>query len=46
MLLLLGLMLLVISLEEFKKDRKITGWINLVVFLLIFFESIWNFLLH
>ncbi|MDC3424504.1 DUF3953 domain-containing protein [Aquibacillus sp. 3ASR75-11] len=45
MMLFLGLMMLVMGLEEFQKERKAYGWLFFVVFLLSLFVSIKGFLL-
>ncbi|WP_078552095.1 YczI family protein [Bacillus alkalicellulosilyticus] len=41
----MGLMMLVMGLEEFRKDRKAYGWLFVVVFLFSLFVSIQGFLL-
>jgi hypothetical protein len=46
MILLLGLTMLVMGLEEFKKDRKANGWLFICVFLFSFYASIQGFLLR
>jgi len=46
MTLLLGLMMLVMGLEEFQKERKTYGWLLVVVFLFSLFVSVQGFLLH
>ena len=45
MLFVLGLMMLVMGLEGFKKGRKGIGWISIGVFLLLIIVSIQGFLL-
>lgn len=45
MILFLGLTLLVMGLEEFKKERKVMGWFLIVVFLFSLYVSIEGFLL-
>ncbi|WP_269321872.1 YczI family protein [Oceanobacillus salinisoli] len=42
----LGLMMLVMGLEEFKKERKAYGWLFIIVFLLCLHVSIQGFLLN
>ncbi|WP_188540792.1 DUF3953 domain-containing protein [Paenibacillus segetis] len=46
MILLLGLMMLVMGLEEFQKERKTYGWLLVVVFLFSIFVSVQGFLLN
>ncbi|WP_075980154.1 YczI family protein [Bacillus massilinigeriensis] len=45
MIFFLGLTMLVMGLEEFKKERKVTGWFLIVVFLFSLYVSIEGFLL-
>ncbi|MGM0875244.1 MAG: DUF3953 domain-containing protein [Bacillota bacterium] len=45
MMFFLSLMMMVMGLEEFQKERKGTGWIFITVFLFILFVSIQGFLL-
>ncbi|MCH6265016.1 DUF3953 domain-containing protein [Neobacillus citreus] len=45
MMLLLGLTMLVMGLEEFQKERKAKGWLFVVVFLFAIYVSIQGFLL-
>ncbi|WP_141434330.1 YczI family protein [Bacillus sp. 03113] len=42
---LLGLTMLIMGLEEFRKERKANGWLFVVVFLFSLFVSIQGFLL-
>lgn len=44
MTLFLGLTMLVMGLEEFKKERKSNGWVLILVFLFSLFVSIKGFL--
>ncbi|MBU9724307.1 MULTISPECIES: YczI family protein [Bacillaceae] len=46
MMFFLSLMVLIIGLEEFRKERKVTGWISIVAFLFVLFASILVFLLN
>ncbi|WP_267490804.1 DUF3953 domain-containing protein [Paenibacillus monticola] len=46
LILLLGLIMLVMGLEEFQKKRKAYGWLLVVVFLFSLFVSVKGFLLH
>lgn len=46
MILFLGLMFLVMGLEEFQKERKAYGWLLVIVFLFSLFVSIQGFLLN
>lgn len=46
MILLLGLMMLVMGVEEFQKERKTNGWLLVVVFLFSLFVSVQGFLLR
>jgi hypothetical protein len=46
MVFFLGLTMLVMGLEEFRKERKAKGWIFVVVFLYSIFVSIQGFLLN
>jgi hypothetical protein len=46
MILLLGLTMLVMGLEEFQKERKANGWLFVCVFLFSFYVSIQGFLLR
>ena len=46
MILFLGLMFLVMGLEEFQKEQKAYGWLLVVVFLFSLFVSIQGFLLN
>ncbi|MBD1380458.1 DUF3953 domain-containing protein [Metabacillus arenae] len=46
MMFFLGLMMLVMGLEEFQKERKAYGWLFFVVFLFSLFVSIKGFLLN
>ena len=45
MIFFLGLTMLVMGLQEFKKERKEYGWLLVVVFLFSLFVSIQGFLL-
>ena len=45
MMFFLGLTMLVMGLQEFKKERKAYGWLLVVVFLFSLFVSIQGFLL-
>ncbi|WP_285292006.1 YczI family protein [Bacillus sp. ISL-18] len=45
MIFLLGLTMLIFGLEEFRKERKMYGWLMVVVFLFSLFVSIQGFLL-
>lgn len=45
MIFFLGLMMLVMGLQEFKKERKAYGWLFIIVFLFSLFVSIQGFLL-
>lgn len=45
MIFLLGLTMLIMGLEEFRKERKMNGWLMVVVFLFSLFVSIQGFLL-
>ncbi|KHF38550.1 YczI family protein [Halalkalibacter okhensis] len=46
MMFFISLMVLVIGLEEFRKERKVSGWISIVAFLFVLFVSLlvffWN----
>lgn len=46
MMFFLGLMLLVMGVEEFQKERKAYGWLLVVVFLFLLFVSIQTLLLR
>ncbi|MBI0579971.1 YczI family protein [Neobacillus cucumis] len=46
MIFLLGLTILIMGLEEFRKERKMYGWLMVVVFLFSLFVSIQSFLLN
>ncbi|WP_280967031.1 YczI family protein [Evansella cellulosilytica] len=46
MLFSLSLMVLVIGIEQFQKERKVTGWISIVAFLFVLFASLLVFLLN
>ncbi|MFD0824692.1 DUF3953 domain-containing protein [Neobacillus sp. M.A.Huq-85] len=46
MIFLLGLTILIMGLEEFRKERKMYGWLMVVVFLFSLFASIQSFLLN
>jgi hypothetical protein len=46
MIFLLGLTMLVMGLEEFRKERKAKGWLFVVVFLFSLFVSIQGFLFN
>ncbi|KGR76322.1 DUF3953 domain-containing protein [Ureibacillus sinduriensis] len=46
MIFFLSLMILVMGLEEFKKEQKIRGWISIVIFLFILIVSLAGFLLN
>ncbi|MEH7014857.1 DUF3953 domain-containing protein [Neobacillus niacini] len=46
MIFFLGLTMLVMGLEEFRKERKANGWLFVVVFLFLLFVSIKGFLLN
>ncbi|MFC7687511.1 DUF3953 domain-containing protein [Ureibacillus sp. GCM10028918] len=39
----LSLMMLVMGLEEFRKDRKVMGWISIIVFLFLLFVTLLGF---
>ncbi len=45
MIFLLGLTMLIMGLEEFRKERKVNGWLMVGVFLFSLFVSIQGFLL-
>lgn len=45
MIFFLGLMMLIMGLQEFKKERKAYGWLFIIVFLFSLFVSIQGFLL-
>lgn len=45
MILFLGLTMLVLGIEEFQKERKVTGWFLIAVFLFSLYVSIEGFLL-
>ena len=45
MIFFLGLTMLVMGLEEFRKERKVMGWCLIAVFLLSLFVSIEGFIL-
>ncbi|WP_255250341.1 DUF3953 domain-containing protein [Lysinibacillus fusiformis] len=40
MILFLGVLLLILGLKEFQKERKINGWLYIGVFLFLVFVSI------
>lgn len=44
MILFLGLTMLVLGIEEFQKERKVTGWFLIAVFLFSSYVSIEGFL--
>lgn len=46
MILLLGLLMLVMGLEEFRKKKKTLGWLLIVVFIFSLFVSIQGFLIN
>ena len=46
MILILSLVMLVMGLEEFRKDKKSSGWLLIVVFLFSLFVSIQGFFLR
>lgn len=43
---LLGLTMLIMGLEEFRKERKMYGWLMVVVFIFSLFVSIQSFLFN
>lgn len=45
MLFFLGLMMLVMGLEEFQKERKVMGWISIMAFVFVLFVSLQGFFL-
>lgn len=45
MIFFLGLTMLVLGLEEFRKERKVMGWLLITVFLFSLFVSIKGFIL-
>ncbi|MCM3570265.1 YczI family protein [Neobacillus mesonae] len=45
MMFLLGLTMLILGLEEFRKEKKMNGWLFVIVFLFSLFVSIKGFLL-
>jgi Protein of unknown function (DUF3953) len=45
MLFFLSLMMLVMGLEEFQKERKVTGWISIIAFVFVLFVSLQGFFL-
>ena len=46
MIMFLGLMFFVISLETFKKEQKMYGWLYMVIFLFSLFVSLQSFILN
>ncbi|MEH7352119.1 DUF3953 domain-containing protein [Neobacillus drentensis] len=46
MIFLLGLTMLIMGLEEFRKERKMYGWLMVVVFLFSLFVAIQGFILN
>jgi hypothetical protein len=40
MLFFLSLMMLVMGLEEFQKERKVMGWISIIAFLFVLFVAL------
>ncbi|WP_331000870.1 YczI family protein [Radiobacillus kanasensis] len=46
MMFFLSLMMLVMGLEEFRKERKVMGWISIVAFLFVLFVSLQGFFLN
>ncbi|WP_306822133.1 YczI family protein [Mesobacillus foraminis] len=46
MMFFLSLMMLVMGLEEFRKERKVMGWISIVAFVFVLFVSLQGFFLN
>ncbi|MGP4108893.1 DUF3953 domain-containing protein [Virgibacillus sp. L01] len=46
MIFFLGLLMLVMGIQEFKKERKVLGWLLVVVFLFLLFVSINSWLFY
>lgn len=46
MMFFLSLMMLVMGLEEFQKERKVMGWFSIVAFLFVLFVSLNGFFLN
>ncbi|MDQ0232588.1 YczI family protein [Metabacillus malikii] len=46
MMFFLSLMMLVMGLEEFRKERKVMGWISIVTFVFLLFVSLLGFFLN
>lgn len=46
LILFLGLTMLVTGIQEFQQNRKLTGWLLIVVFAFSLFVSIQSFILH
>lgn len=46
MILFLGLTMLVSGLQEFKKDKKVTGWMLIGVFAFLMFVAVQSFMVY
>ncbi|WP_342543777.1 YczI family protein [Paenisporosarcina sp. FSL H8-0542] len=46
LILFLGLSMLVTGIQEFQQNKKLTGWLLIVVFAFSLFVSIQSFILH
>lgn len=46
MMFFLSLMILVMGLEEFRKERKFSGWVSIFAFLFVLFASLFPFFLN
>lgn len=46
MILFLGLTMLVMGIQEIQQNKKLTGWLLIVVFVFSLFVSIQSFILH